>query len=236
MLVSCLCPTYGRFPDYAHLLNECVESFLRQDWPDKELIIFNDLTCQTIKCAAPGVRCVNMPQRYQSLGAKYNACILFAKGDILVGWEDDDISLPGRISQSVEKLSGYAYFNPQRSWYIDGKGLHKDHQHGVCHNASAFTRQAWQDAKGYPETSGPQDAQMDARLKNLNRTAPPLGDDPKTWQFIYRWGVSDRHLSGYGDKSEMIYRLWDRQPWPMGTFEIVPGWNQNYVAMTEAMS
>ena len=33
-LVSCICPTYNRPPEYQHLVEEAIESFLRQDYPN----------------------------------------------------------------------------------------------------------------------------------------------------------------------------------------------------------
>ncbi|MCL4258972.1 MAG: glycosyltransferase family 2 protein, partial [Anaerolineales bacterium] len=43
--VSCICPTYGR----VELLEEAIESFLRQDYPgQKELIVLNDYAGQTL--------------------------------------------------------------------------------------------------------------------------------------------------------------------------------------------
>jgi cellulose synthase/poly-beta-1,6-N-acetylglucosamine synthase-like glycosyltransferase len=38
-LVSCVCPTHNRPPHYQYLLEEAVESFLRQDYPNKEMIV-----------------------------------------------------------------------------------------------------------------------------------------------------------------------------------------------------
>lgn len=209
-LVSCICPTYGRFPTHGHLLSDAVACFLWQDYPAKELVVFNDSREQTLVCELPGVRVVNMPTRYATLGEKYNAAIKAARGDIILPWEDDDVSLPHRISQAVERLKGHAYFNPRRSWYWHDK-LHSDHQHGVCHNASAYTREAWEKVGGYPAVSGSQDATMDSRLRALGRTAPPLTDDFREWSYVYRWGMQPYHLSGSGD-CESFYRDVPRPP------------------------
>ena len=39
--VSCICVTYNRPPDRQWLLEEAVESFRRQRYPDCELIVLN---------------------------------------------------------------------------------------------------------------------------------------------------------------------------------------------------
>src|SRR2546429_75321 len=59
--VSCVCPTYAR----PELLEEAIESFLRQDYRGaKELIVLNDYACQTLELDHPEVRVVNVPKRF----------------------------------------------------------------------------------------------------------------------------------------------------------------------------
>lgn len=233
-LVSCICPTYARPPDYLHLLAEAVESFTRQKYHNKELLLLNDCPDQKLSCDVPQVRVVNVGKRYSSLGEKYNAAIEMADGQIILPWEDDDISLPNRISQAVECISWGAYWNPQRTWFLSGETLHSDHVHGICHNASAFRRFAWRDMGGYPSISGAQDAVMDGKLKALGgQCGAPLSPDPSEWTYIYRWGVSPVHLSGrapHDDWYREVGRLWV-QP---GAYRIVPGWRQDYEAMAAA--
>lgn len=235
--VSCLCPTFARFPDYGHLLGEAVESFRRQNYPPdrRELLILNDCPRQKLTCGVQGVRIVNMPQRLPTLGDKYNLMCELAYGSVLLPWEDDDISLPGRITQAAMSLDqGFGYFNPQRTWFLaatpagpEGAGLHWQHSHVVCHNASAFTKEAWNAAGRYPSASGNQDAIMDQRLKSLGKTAPPLADDPAYWQYIYCWGRSNIHLSGNHDTAR-AYADWGRLLHASGRFEITPGWVTDY--------
>lgn len=196
-LVSCICPTYGRAPDYLHLLQECVYWFTRQTYPHRELVILNDCPVQKLICPTPGVCVVNYPTRYQTLGEKYDALVRLAQGEIILPWEDDDISLPHRIEQAVERLRDADYFNPQQSWYEEAGRLHSDHKHGVCHNASAYRRHVWEQVGGYGPHTGDQDAHFDLVAKSLPsvRMAQRLSD-PSEWSYVYRWGVSAFHLSG----------------------------------------
>lgn len=228
--VSCLCPTYARLPAYGHLLGEAVESWRRQDYPldRRELLILNDCAAQVLVCEAPGVRVVNLSDRLPTLGEKYNRMVELSLGEVLLPWEDDDLSLPGRITQAVAALAGgYGYFNPQRSWFWNGGRLHSDHSHGVCHNASAFTRESWARAGGYPALSGAQDAWMDGALKRAVRVAPPLAGEPAAWQYVYRWGCSPCHLSGFSDH-EAAYRAGGHQLVVPGEFVVVPGYLNDY--------
>src|SRR6185437_12376322 len=89
--VSCLCLTYGR----PRLLEESVESFLRQDWPGpKELVILNDHPEQPIVFEHPEVFVCNVGRRLRSLGEKRNLSVALARHDNLLVWDDDDIYLP----------------------------------------------------------------------------------------------------------------------------------------------
>lgn len=234
-----LCPTFGRAPRYLHLLNECVQSFVLQTYPHKEMVILNDCPQQTLVCDVPGVVIINAEKRYGTLGAKLNAIVEAASGDLLMPADDDDIWLPHRISQGVEAIGEHDYWNPQRTWYVpmDQYGRPNpiwDHNHGICHNASIFRKSAWEKVGGYPDISGPQDAMMDQRLKTLS--VAPVGElKPKDWQYLYRWSVSPCHLSGMGATDE-AYTEWGKRPVTQGEFRITPSWRMDYEAMVSTAS
>ena len=80
-LISCLCPTFGRCGSaWQHLLEEAVESFLRQTDAHSELLILNDHPAQELVFDHPRVRVVNHPSRFHTLGEKYNAMVSLAAG------------------------------------------------------------------------------------------------------------------------------------------------------------
>lgn len=114
MLVSCLLPTYNRYPDYPNLVEEAVYSFLQQDYQNKELIICNDTPGQSIVIQHPRIKCVNLAQRFDTLGNKIHYMLhTLAQGDFVCRWDDDDISLPWRLSYSVGRLIQLAKDNPR---------------------------------------------------------------------------------------------------------------------------
>lgn len=237
-LVSCICPTFNRPPGHQHLLEEAIESFLRQTYPNKELIVLNDCPEQELVCDAPGVRVINASERFATLGEKYNAAIRLARGEIIAPWEDDDISLPWRLALSVARLGDAGYFNPRRYWFLDGAGLHFDHPMGVGHNASLFTRAAFDAVGGYPAVSGNQDMAMDGALVGrLERVVDPLRGGAELprheWFYVYRWGVSPAHLSARPPYAE-FYREVATRPIEQGRFELHPQWRQDYEAATRA--
>jgi glycosyltransferase involved in cell wall biosynthesis len=238
-LVSCLCPTFGRPPAYQHLLEETIESFLRQDYQNKELVVLNDCPGQVLVCDAPGVRVVNLPGRFPTLGDKYNAAVRLARGELLAPWEDDDISLPWRLSLSVERLGDAAYYNPRRYWFLNGAGLHFDHPMGYGHNLSLFRRSAFEAVGGYPAISGPQDAAMDGALRAKVGCVGEGGPDQEKlpvgeWYYIYRWGVQPWHLSSRSE-TDKFYREVGELPKEKGRFHLTPHWRTDYEAETRRL-
>jgi glycosyltransferase involved in cell wall biosynthesis len=228
-LVSCLCLTFNRFPAYGHLLQECIESFERQDYTAKELIIINDAPDQELICDAPQVTIINLPRRCSSLGEKFNLAATQAKGDILMNWDDDDIVLPHRISWSLDKLGNEDYYNSQRYWYLAGGKIHHNHSMGVCHGSGVFTRRAFDLVGGYPHVSGAQDLEMDVlfrthpKIKTVQHTPPT----PRDWYYIYRFGHQPVHLSGRAPHDEW-YKTIGTLGTVRGKFKIEPKWYEDY--------
>jgi hypothetical protein len=237
-LVSCICATYNRPPEKQHLIEEAIESFLRQTYPNKELILLNDCPGQELICDAPGVRVINVSARYKTLGEKYDAAVGFSHGELIAPWDDDDISLPWRLSRSVEILDTGDYFNPRRYWFLDGEGLHYDHPMGVGHNASLFTRAAYEAVGGYRQINLGADTELDSALINrMTRVVDPMRGSAvlpmSEWYYIYRWGVSPAHLSSRSN--EDFYDEIGRMPITPGRFHLTPHWGRDYVAETRSL-
>src|SRR5215218_6000912 len=236
-LVSCFCPTYNRPPRYQHLLEEAIASFLRQDYPNKELIVLNDCPGQELICDEPGVRVVNVPKRFPSIGDKQNTAVGLARGELIAPWDDDDISLPWRLSLSVERLGDGDYFNPRCYWFLDNEGLHFDHPVGYANNASLFRRAAFEGVGGYPSKSLGADAALDAAFSGLAHAVDARRGDKELrrseWFYIYRWGVSPVHMSGSG--VEDFYREVGKLPVVEGRFHLSPRWRGDYVTETRRL-
>lgn len=212
-LVSGLCLTFGRPPRYTGLLEEALYWFVNQEYPNKELVVVNDAPDQELVIDAPGVRVINLAARSRTLAEKYDAALELSRGEIVMSWDDDDVSLPWRMSQVVSLLSErngrgeyYSYWNPGGSWYVHaaqtGGRLSKTHGHGVLHNAAAYRRRAF--TPGYagvhPLDTPAQDAAADAWLKANVPTHPvSIRDRPELWSYVYRFGVSDFHVSSRAD-------------------------------------
>lgn len=226
--VSVFVATYNRVATNKYLLEECVQSFLNQDYPNKELVIVNDHPKQTIVYEHPNVHIFNLGIRFKTLGEKLNAAVGFCTGDILMPHDDDDVTLKCHISDAVARLGDFSYWNPRGYFYwpATNKVQHPG-SIGYCHNCSAFTKEAFKKVGGYPSVSGPQDAHMDGLLRKLNDTSPLVHSGPSEWTFIYRFGQHGIHLSAFGD-TEKAYREYEAKATSSGTFILNPHWRYPY--------
>lgn len=230
-LVSCICATYNRPPNHQHLLEEAIESFLRQTYPNKELLVINDAPGQELACDAPGVRIVNFPRRFATLGEKHNAGVALARGELIANWDDDDISLPWRLSLSVERLGEADYFNPGVFWYMVRGDLHEQPSRNYGHNLSLLRRTAFDAVGGYPILQRGVDKAIKAALRaNRDIRWAPGPDEAELGEedlfYIYRWGVSPHHLSATSHEDN-----WDRigqRPVAPGRFVLRPHWREDY--------
>ena len=130
--VSCIMPTYNRRP----FVSQAITYFLRQDYPDCELIIIDDGTDPVgdIVPTDPRVRYLRLESK-KTIGAKRNLACREAKGEIIVHWDDDDWMASWRLKYQVENLQkeqadicgldAVLFFDPgaNQSWqYIYPKG------------------------------------------------------------------------------------------------------------------
>lgn len=230
-LVSCICATYNRPPGHQHLIEEAIESFLRQTYPHKELLVINDTPGQELVCDAPGVRVINVPERFPGLGQKHNAGVALARGALIANWDDDDISLPWRLSLSVERLADADYYNPRTFWYMVSGDVQERPVRNYGHNLSLLRRSAFDAVGGYPLRQRGVDKAIAGLLRadpNV-RWAPDLDGAEIAREdlfYIYRWGVSPHHLSGSPHDDH-----WDRiakRPVTPGQFVLRPHWRQDY--------
>ena len=102
-LVSAIMPTHNR-RDY---VPQAIASFLSQTYPNKELIVVDDgqdrVSDLLAAAADKGLVYVGIPER-RTIAAKRNLACSHALGEIIMHWDDDDWSAPGRMADQVERL------------------------------------------------------------------------------------------------------------------------------------
>lgn len=94
-------------------IGRAVTSALAQDWPNIEVIIVDDFSSDdsaiAIEAAISGNRRARLVQHEQNKGpaGARNTLLQEAQGEFVVFFDDDDESLPGRVSAQVNTLIEY---------------------------------------------------------------------------------------------------------------------------------
>ena len=230
MRITCLMPTYNRFPNNSTIVNEAVNSFLIQSHQDKELIICNDTPDQVLSLNHPDVVVLNVPQRFNSLTEKLRFMISNATGEYFCRWDDDDINLPWRLELSANKVQGKDEWRCENHYYAPSNVISKITEFpGNSHNMSIWSRKVLAKfGNGYPMHTTPfggEDQVFNSALVNMGY--PLHGEllEPTMIFYIYRFGVTGNHLSGKPNNWDNIAK----EPVTKGSFLIKPKWEQNYI-------
>lgn len=100
-LVSCIMPTYNRRP----FVPQAIQYFLRQDYPNRELIIVDDGTDPIADLVPADERISYIRQPPKSmLGNKRNLACGAAHGEIILHWDDDDWMADWRVTYQTQTL------------------------------------------------------------------------------------------------------------------------------------
>lgn len=233
--IVCFMPTYNRVthPSVA----ESVEAFLRQDYPNAELIIYNDCGPQKIVFNHPKVRVVNVPDRAKSLSEACNIAVAMTDGEYVTMWTDDDIRLPQTLSLSMKALfvDKYCYEHATIGPHFYSVGnVITGVVASAVYQTGIFSRKLWDDLGGYdPVRNQDHDQDMEHRVGTTGRSRGGVILRPEDSFLIYRWGDGHYHLSGQLPTSvgcTAQYAAQARRPVTAGVFEIVPSWRRDYVA------
>jgi len=213
------------------MLEESIESFLRQDYPNRELIVLNDAPGQTLICNSQGVRVINMHARFRTLGAKWNGCVMWSKGELLTEWHDDDISLPWRLSQSVEGLGDKDWWTAGHWWYLQGNNPPVQPQSmGPCQPQAIYRRSAWELVGGYEDVATSYYDQIFCyAIRNCGGTWGHATEMPQAlWPFIYRIGYGRLQQSHASPR-----KSWpDNAEYKAGVYCLRPHWYRDYLTLT----
>ncbi len=168
-LVTCIMPTYDRRP----FVPMAIELFLRQDYPNRELIILDDGR-DPVRDLVPNnkrIRYLRLPERL-SIGAKRNLGGQEARGPLLVSWDDDVWVAPWRLSYQVAALIEYGadvvgldnilHYDPftQRAWHAARPAGNLPWMPG---STFCYTRAFWQ-TNPFPDTQPGEDIRFLRRL------------------------------------------------------------------------
>src|SRR5262245_9125338 len=92
--------------DRRRFVPQAIDYFLRQDYPNRELLILDD-GVETVADLVPTdarIRYVRMDASAASLGAKRNRAVELSRGELIAHWDDDDWMSPARVGRQVDTL------------------------------------------------------------------------------------------------------------------------------------
>lgn len=228
-LISCVCPTFGKTKH----LNEAVESFHRQTYPNKELIIFNNYPSMDIVYDHPDVRVTNYKEDIYSIGACRNEGNKYAKGEYVCTWDDDDISLPKRLSEQYNNLRVIQKNFSDRfplmcgttvgAMYSESNVILKSMKHFM--SSTLISRQYLID-NPYPLVDN-DDQYMWYKMVGEGSCISLNYVD----LYIYRWATDTYHVSGKDllpkeQRANMM--MWADASGLPNTFTITPYWERDY--------
>lgn len=190
-LVSCIMPTYDR----RTFVPDAIRYFLRQDYPNRELLILDDGTDPIADLVPedPRIRYLRLESRH-SLGAKRNLGCEAAAGEIIAYWDDDDWYAPHRLSYQVGPiLEDRADFTvlgdtlfyraaDRRFWACTPRLQTRMFHEGMVGGTQVFRKKLWQDGPRYPDRSLAEEIVF---VKALRRRGARIEKLPNEGTFLY---------------------------------------------------
>ncbi len=101
MLISAIMPTAGR----RKMAAEAVETWRAQTWPERELVIVDDMFNRSFPGGVSGPGVVYEIGGSMTIGAKRNLACGLASGEVICHWDSDDIYSPDRMEHQANRLT-----------------------------------------------------------------------------------------------------------------------------------
>jgi len=174
-----------RYPARAAMLETALVAFRAQTFRDAEVVIVNDGA--PLVCALPQARVLNLKRgRHPTLGALRNVGLREARGEWIAVWDDDDISLPTRLAESLQAVDGGAaiYVRSNVMWVADATLRLTALCAGCCYPTALLHRPTALAVGGFGDTNHAEDAVL---FERLARARLPLRD------FAFQSYVHRRH-------------------------------------------
>jgi glycosyltransferase involved in cell wall biosynthesis len=228
-LVSCIMPTGDRLA----FVPLAVDYFLRQDYPNRELIVVDDGRERVRHLLPADSRLRYVPVARTSIGAKRNIALREAAGTYIAHWDDDDWYAPGRLSAQLRPLlAGEADVTAlsmrhvlalpaMRFWRCEPALHARLHYRDLCCGTIVYPRCLWETRGPYPAFNIGEDVRFLQRAAAGGARVRRLDDDElfvcvrhgrNTWRIARDW---TRPVPGwtptdppplFGQQDAQIYR------------------------------
>lgn len=200
IMISVLTLTYQRH----HILEEAIESFLRQDFSgESEMVIINDSPQVEYVFEHPKIKIINVKERFPTIGHKLKFGFSQCKYEYIYRLDDDDLMAPWALSHTWDDITAHPGYEIYRS---SGHYLFENNKFiGISsnvNNGNVYTKKYLSRIE-IPEASFGEDYAI-----TFNYNAK-IYESPRTQKtMIYRWGMNTYHISGMGSISENARQEW----------------------------
>lgn len=194
-MISVLTLTYKRH----HLLEEAIESFLKQELPpESEMVIINDNPDVDYIFDNPRVKIINHKERFPSISAKLEWGYKQCKYDYIYRLDDDDLLAPWALKNAkidIETNPGFDMYRSQGMYFFVNNIYEKESSN--INNGNIYTK-SYLDRIKWPDTSSGEDADI---TFHHNGT---IYESKLKHTMIYRWGMGTFHISGLGIQPNQV--------------------------------
>jgi hypothetical protein len=147
-----------------------------------------------------------------------------------MSWDDDDISLPWRMSVSVQNMHNRNHFKPTKYIKFKNDRITGIQETGVGHNMAAMSSGLWRQVK-YKHMQSGQDQVIESAIKKTPYFCKKEIPDEQLY-YVYRWAqTGSYHLStwGWGKGFQQVDRYVKAHVKP-GTYQLKPHWSVDYTS------
>jgi glycosyltransferase involved in cell wall biosynthesis len=219
-MISVLTLTYGR----QTLLEECINSFLLQNYTKGEMVVVNDDPNVKYQFNHPNVRIINLNKRFYTVIEKLKYGFGECKFEYVYRLDDDDLLAPNALTSVETQILS----NPNYEIYRSSNHYVFEHNkymgtHGNVNNGNVYTKN-YLNRIQFPDKSFGEDSVI---TFNFNGKIHESKNKPT---MIYRWGMSTYHVSGMGDIPQDNINKWvdNLSDKKRGTIDLYPKFNDNY--------
>jgi hypothetical protein len=216
-LVTCIMPTFNR----RRFITQAVRNFLRQDYPNTELLIIDDGTepIADLLAGVPRATYIRLDHRC-TIGHKRNIAAEAANGAVIIQWDDDDWYGPHRITRQVTDIVNgpFDVTGIGVNLLLDARTTQvwctREREasdplfvpiEALAGGTLAYRKDLWQQVGGYPDAS--------------------VGED---MGFLQRLVDAGAHTTGISNQGAYVYIRHGRNSWRFD-FEPAdgpPGWHR----------
>jgi glycosyltransferase involved in cell wall biosynthesis len=182
-MISVLTITYKRH----HLLEEAIESFLRQDCTDCEMVVVNDNPEVDYVYEHDRVRIINCKERFPSIASKLEWGYKQCKHYYIYRLDDDDLLAPWALENVKTDILAHPGFEIYRS-----RGMYFFVNNEFQREDSNVYSKSYLDRIKFPDKSGDEDADITFMHK------ADIYESKLKHTMLYRWGMNTLHISGMG--------------------------------------